>query len=59
MCIETPVNPNSTTSTFIFVWFLNESWDHAVWYYSIEATTIKKKPPMLIYVITILNIAEY
>jgi hypothetical protein len=26
-------------------------------YHSIEATTIKKKPPMLIYVITILNIA--
>jgi hypothetical protein len=22
---------------------LEESWDHSVWYYSIEATTIKKK----------------
>ena len=58
--IKTEVNRNSTTSTFLFVWFLDESWDHAVWYYSIEfeaITTIKKKPLMLIYVITILNIA--
>ena len=52
------VHRNSTTSTFLFVWFLDESWDHAVWYYSIEATTIKKnQTPMLIYVITILDIA--
>jgi hypothetical protein len=27
----------------LFVWFLDESWDHAVWYYSIEATTTIKK----------------
>jgi hypothetical protein len=60
--MKTRVNRNSTTSTFLFVWFLDESWDHAVWYYSIEATTtiIKKKTKkklMLIYEITILNIA--
>jgi hypothetical protein len=59
--IKTRVNQNSTTSTFLFVWFLDESWDHTVWYYSIEATTtIKKnktKKLMLIYEITILNIA--
>jgi hypothetical protein len=41
--IKTGVNRNSTTSTFLFVWFLDESWDHAVWYYSIEATTTIKK----------------
>ena len=48
------------TIAFLFVWFLNESRDHVVWYYSIEATTtIKKntKKLMLIYEITILNIA--
>jgi hypothetical protein len=49
-------------STFLFVWFLDESWDHAVWYYSIEPITIIKKKKtkkklMLIYEITILNIA--
>jgi hypothetical protein len=45
----------------IYIRILDESWDHAVWYFSIEATTNKKKKtPMLIYVIkkiTILNIA--
>ena len=42
--IKTEVNRNSTTSTFLFVWSLDESCDRAVWYYSIEATTtIKKK----------------
>ena len=59
--IKTEVNRNSTTSTFLFVWYLDESWDHAVWYYSIEATTTNKnkktKKLMLIYEITILNIA--
>ena len=56
---KTQVNQNSTISTFLFVWFLDESWDHAVWYYSIEATTTTKKNQqlMLIYEITILNIA--
>jgi hypothetical protein len=37
--------------TFLFVWFLDESWDHSVWYYSIAAIvlpTIKNKPLMLI-----------
>jgi hypothetical protein len=33
------VNRNSITSTFLFVWSLDESCDHAVWYYSIETTT--------------------
>jgi hypothetical protein len=37
--MKTRVNQISTTSTFLFVWFLDESWDHAVWYYSIQATT--------------------
>ena len=41
--IKTEVNRNSTTSTFLFVWYLDESWDHAVWYYSIEATTTNRK----------------
>jgi hypothetical protein len=48
------LNSNSAVS----VKYLDESWDHTVWYYSIEATTtIKKKTKqkMLIYEITILN----
>ena len=30
--IETRVNRNSTTSTFLFVWSLDESWDHSLIY---------------------------
>jgi hypothetical protein len=56
--IKTHVNQNFTTSTFLFFWFLDEPWDHAVWYYSIPATIKIKKTLLiiLIHVITILNI---
>ena len=41
---KTQVNQNSTTGIFLFFWFLDESQDHAVWYYSITASiTIGKK----------------
>jgi hypothetical protein len=40
--IKTQVNRNFSTSTFLFIWYLDEPCDHAVWYYSIPAT-IKKK----------------
>ena len=56
--IKTQVNRNFTTSTFLFLGFLDEPWDHAVCYYSIPATIkiIKKHSIILIHVITILNI---
>ena len=41
--IKTQVNQNFSTSTFLFFWYLDEPWDHAVWYYSIPATIKKKK----------------
>ena len=56
--IKTHVNRNFTTSTFLFFLFLDEAWDHAVWYYLIPATMKKKNTLsiILIHVITILNI---
>jgi hypothetical protein len=27
---------------FLFVWFLDESWDHSVWYYSIAAIVLQQ-----------------
>ena len=41
---KTQVNQNSTTGIFLFFWFLDETQDHAVWYYSITASiTIGEK----------------
>jgi hypothetical protein len=37
--IKTQVNRNFSTSTFLFFEYLDEPWDHTVWYYSTSATT--------------------
>ena len=57
---KTQVNRNFSTSTFFFGGYLDESWDHTVWYYSIPTSIKKNKKKQLsiiiIHVITILNI---